>query len=815
MIDALLRNIDPQVAYRALCAERCERSLYAYLEAAWPAFDPSPFVGGWHLEAIAEHLEAVTNGEIRRLLVNVPPRSSKTSATVIAWPTWTWALRPMHGNPLRGPGVRFLCASYGARKAQEDGVTARRLIASEWYRNLWGHRVQISPHRDNAERYDTLAGGSRISTGIPESLGKGGIVRILDDIHKTNEVESEDVREGVIRAYREIWSTRSNDPEAGVEVLIMQRQHERDLSGYWLESDEDVVHLCIPAEWEGKSGRTMLGWRDPRTEIGESYWPARFPPAEIARKQREIGPYAWCNPGEAPVLMADLSMRRIDRIAEGDRVIGFSEPSESVCGSWKTRSRLVVATVKSISRSVRQVVKVTLDTGKVIRCTPDHKWYCGKRRGIDRKLYLPARVGKFLYRVCEPEIPVLTDPHMIRAAGWLAGFFDGEGSVSVQQRPGYTHSSQIVFTQGAGRNLSLCDKLEETLTLLGFEFGYDERIRTDRTHKENAHFMRHYHINGHRKHGTLPIVQRFLHVVGPAKWRDRLAESALVSKFQVGREKVVSIEPDGEETVYGLETTTGNYVVWGFASSNSGQFQQRPEPRGGGIIRSDWWQVWPPEGEEDAWTQTATDEDGRTRSILMYPEWDLVVVSVDGAYTEKEENDWCACTVWGVFQHRRAPRIMLMDAWRERLELHAFVRRIIETCERRGADALLIEAKGPGLSAIQEVKRLARKGEWQVHGIDPGRADKAARLHSVVPLFADAVIFAPERRWARMVIDEVATAPKGRWDDLADTASQALNWMRRNGLARLGEEATQDDYEANLFRGKSLERNGAREHYGV
>jgi hypothetical protein len=89
------------------------------------------------------------------------------------------------------------------------------------------------------------------------------------------------------------------------------------------------------------------------------------------------------------------------------------------------------------------------------------------------------------------------------------------------------------------------------------------------------------------------MYQRFLHIAQPTKWRERMVEGALSTKFIVGHERVVSIEDDGIEDVYALRTTTGNYVVWGFASSNSGQLQQSPIPRGGGIITQDDWQIWP------------------------------------------------------------------------------------------------------------------------------------------------------------------------------------------------------------------------------
>ena len=278
----------------------CEDSLYDFLKTAWPAFDPAPFVGGWHLEAICEHLQAVSAGDIKRLLINIRFRSSKTSAVAIAWPVWTWAQEPDPDYPLIGPGVRFLCGSYGAGKAQEDAVTARRLIASSWFQRLWGDRCIISKDRDNQERYDTTAGGSRISTGVPESLGKGGMIKILDDPMKSDEVESEATVRQVIQNFREIWQTRSNDPVNAAEVMVMQRLSQTDLSEYWLENlmdDPGCVHLCIPAYYESDRHCTTYVngaefWTDPRTVEGESFWPAMVPQSQ-RKKDEALGPFAF------------------------------------------------------------------------------------------------------------------------------------------------------------------------------------------------------------------------------------------------------------------------------------------------------------------------------------------------------------------------------------------------------------------------------------------------------------------------------------------------------------------------------------------
>jgi hypothetical protein len=89
----------------------CEDSLYVFLRSAWRYLDSSPWKDGWPIEAVAEHLQAVVDGEIKRLIINIPPRMGKSSITSVALPAWTWAQRDK--SPTSGPGVQFLHASYG------------------------------------------------------------------------------------------------------------------------------------------------------------------------------------------------------------------------------------------------------------------------------------------------------------------------------------------------------------------------------------------------------------------------------------------------------------------------------------------------------------------------------------------------------------------------------------------------------------------------------------------------------------------------------------------------------------------------------
>jgi hypothetical protein len=186
------------------------------------AVRPGPVKINWHHELIAEHLEAVTRGEIRKLLISVPPRCSKTSLVNVCWPAWIWAQREI--GPLSGPQVRFMCISYGQTLSIDIATTARRLVMGQWYQRHWGKRVELLEDQASKENFGTRAGGFRLATSMGgATLGRGGDIKILDDPNSVQQAESDIEREQAIRTYDEALSTRETDPSTAAEVIIMQR----------------------------------------------------------------------------------------------------------------------------------------------------------------------------------------------------------------------------------------------------------------------------------------------------------------------------------------------------------------------------------------------------------------------------------------------------------------------------------------------------------------------------------------------------------------------------------------------------------------
>ncbi len=302
-----------------LAEERAELegSLLKFVEAAWPSLDPAPYMRSWAIDALCDHLEAVTRGDIKRLLVNFPPRSGKTLITSVAWPAFTWARSER--SYLSGPQVRFLTGSYNDDLALQNATKHRRLLLSPWYQKRWGKRFSMRLDQGTKSNFENSEGGARISTSARGSLlGIGGDIVCLDDHHNTKQAESEAERLSALTWWREISTTRLNSPQESALVVIMQRLNEDDISGQILASDSsDFVHLMIPMEYEARRHcTTVLGWHDPRgldddgeplLERGEPrdgqaaqilearegalMWPERFGPKEIARIKAELGPY--------------------------------------------------------------------------------------------------------------------------------------------------------------------------------------------------------------------------------------------------------------------------------------------------------------------------------------------------------------------------------------------------------------------------------------------------------------------------------------------------------------------------------------------
>lgn len=302
VITDALRN--PKAALHALERLRCERSLYEFVKAAWPIKHPAtPFTDGEAIQTVCRHLEAVSRGDIQKLLINIPPGCTKSMIVNVFWPLWLWGPK---GQSYR----QIISAGYNLDLPVRDLGYARDIQRSEWYQSHWP--IINKKDADGKENYTNTDTGWRKAVGVGGGLtGWRGHIFIIDDPHSTKTAESDLERQTAREWFGEAVPTRFNDPQNAVIVMIMQRLNVSDLSGMVIDDlqDQGWVMLCLPMEFEEKfksyttvpyPGRDpewvrrikkegeplpyfepdpegeLLYCQDHRTEEGELLWPERF-----------------------------------------------------------------------------------------------------------------------------------------------------------------------------------------------------------------------------------------------------------------------------------------------------------------------------------------------------------------------------------------------------------------------------------------------------------------------------------------------------------------------------------------------------------
>ncbi len=275
--------------------ERLEKSLHAFVKEAWHVVEPqNPFIDSWHVGCVCEHLQALTDLEIQRLVMNMPPRHGKSLLCSVFWPAWVWATQPH---------TRWLFGSYGEALSTEHSMKTRDVIQSPWYQARWGGVFSLKGDQNVKSYFANDRQGYRIATTVDgKGLGLGGDYVVADDPHKQSEIHSEAKRQAVLNWWTKTMSTRGDRFHKTRFLIVMQRLREDDLSGYMKQAGLGYEALVMPAEHE--PGRIVYSLpaptplprdailpttkqrqrpelMDPRTEAGELLAPEMFDRAAI------------------------------------------------------------------------------------------------------------------------------------------------------------------------------------------------------------------------------------------------------------------------------------------------------------------------------------------------------------------------------------------------------------------------------------------------------------------------------------------------------------------------------------------------------
>lgn len=692
--------IERQIALRRELLRRQAKARHAqrgglieFVKYFWHVLEPkTPFVDGWAIRAICEHLEAVTFGDINRILANVPPGFSKSLISNVFHPAWEW-------GPMNLPHLRSIAFSYAAHLTERDNGKFRDLIRSTEYQTLYGDRFTLTS--EGVEKVANDKTGWRYASSV------GGV--------GTGE-----------RADRVVCLPHHVPVLTNIGWLPIGTIVERKLDVQIAGRDDATGHI----EWQAIEAYE----KNPGRPIVRIAW---------------SGGALECTP-EHPVFVSGRGYVAASEVGPGNTILwaggafdlhqlrigNFDARREEVAGETETR---VVETVEVVGWA---------DAVYNVRVTPHHNYFAA---GV-------------LVHNCD-------DPHNIK---------DGESD---------TIRTKTVRWFDEAMSNRLNDLRKSAIIVI-----------MQRVHEAD--------VSGH----IIENEPDYCHLMVPMCWDGRRYTTDIGwTDPRSDDGELAWPERYPEET---LSRFKRNAFLW------SGQYQQAPEPRGGGLFKRDWWRYEEvPIGKQP-------------------PQLEYIVASLDSAYTKQERNDPSGFTVWGIYRDANGnPKVLLLHAWRKHLELHGpeierkrneperlyvdrakkqwgLVEWVAYDCKRLRVDRLLIESKASGMSVAQEMTRLYANEGWGVELVNP-EGDKYARAVAVVHLWADGFVHVPASRldpndadslaprdWAQLVIDEMAIFPNGRFRDLTDASTQALRHLRMVGLAVRREEREDDRIAKSMHREK-------------
>lgn len=262
--------------------------LRQFVEQAWPIIEPATtFKANYHIDAICEYLEAVTDRDFRKLIINIPPRYGKSIVVSVFWPAWTWTFQPWH---------RFMFASYSGSLSTKHSVDRRRLMEDKWYRERWGHVFTFARDQNLKTEYENSKRGHMIATSFGGTAsGKGGHTLVTDDPISPEQAESKPHRDAAHRFWDKTWTGRLDDKKAGAMVVVEHRLHPQDMTGH-LKSQGGGSWKILELQAKADKRTTIILPKSKRTivrEPGAILWPEREGEKELLDQRQAMGERAY------------------------------------------------------------------------------------------------------------------------------------------------------------------------------------------------------------------------------------------------------------------------------------------------------------------------------------------------------------------------------------------------------------------------------------------------------------------------------------------------------------------------------------------
>lgn len=803
----------------------CKRSLVDFIRCAWHVLEPSePYVHGWHMDAIGEHLEAITAGKLNRLLINIPPGTMKSMASAVFFPAWEW-------GPMGLPNKRFIGASHEGGLATRDNMKMRRLVTSEWYQRLWptiltndqneknyfendktGWRQACPVKSMTGRRGDCLTGDAIIET----SNGQISIREIVENVqscsvlsldHDTGRLVYRPVQAVARSSTNEIYRVHTSE---GVVVECTGDHRFYTSRGYVvadLLSTGDMLMRAVQSGCSSNSSRNEENNQAGKVggvlqrclcaNLHESRTGETRPVVQCLRSENTEGASAMfprvCKGGTDKAC-------RVEEARSGEYELPDMQPRSATKNEDCDKNVLF-----SQMRGVRSFAESSESReSDVARRRGREAVRLDKSQAVSKDTHRHIASGWEFVRVLRREDQPMCSPHGSRHGEQHmekpCDTLQGLSCDLAQQTQVQLANTTVTMVERVFRSEVVYDiQVEGTRNFFANGVLVHNCVLWDDPHSvEDAHSVAALEsanrvfretlptrLNNPEKSAIIILMQRlnqkdvsgeiithglgYEHLCLPMEWEGPRKKTIL--GFVDPRKNVGDLLFPGRfpaDVVERDKKIMGTYAV-------AGQFQQRPSPAGGGIIKTEHFRLWP-----------------ASKSI---PDLFFIVQSYDTAHTEKTTGDPTGCQVWGVFEYENTRQALLLDCWNEYLGYPALKKRIMDDWQARyggekdnlmkpsrRADVILVENKSSGISIIQDL----RQSRVPVVPYNPGNADKVARAHLSLPLLESGVFWVLEspknqgkpRTWVLPFLDQLEQFPAGEHDEMVDCFSQAVIYLK-------------------------------------
>ena len=805
---------------------------------------------GWALEAVCLHLEAVFRGvrygvsddAINRLLMNVPPGFMKSLATDVFFPAWVW-------GPQEWPSARFMAFSYSSGLTERDNQRFAAIVSSRRYQELWGHIVTLPTHALGVYKVANKQTGWKIASSVG-GMGTGERADFVICFPYTELIATEDGPRQIgelVESRERVRAWSLNQATGLLELQPVIGWHTNPGRALVKVTTDDGASVTCTEDHKiltpnGYVPASLLVTGDnlfaapsgvllpSASVIGSQIKVEMCPDATITDAADSLRANAkFSGQGQGSVIMSECNRAHHFFCQMGSAV--FERAMHFAIGNI-LRARSVFKVVQSRICSVAVFVANLLS---------DWAW---SYEGLRGHLMAEPEIGFSIQSQGNSRIPFIENwghdaardihgrstaddcssqtPNASISGNPVVGLKANDRTpnlvrvISVESLQDVPPATYCVTV--SGNHNMLCGDMANIVCSNCDDPHNVKESESDKIRMETVRWFRESitsRMNDPLTSAIIVIMQRV---------NEGDVSGVILEEMDDYTQLCITMEFDWlrPPTTIGWEDPRSEIGELAFPdrfpreavdrdkramgpNAVASQFQQSPAPRGGGIIKRDWWQLW----------------DG-----TAFPPFDYIIASLDTAYTEKTENDYSAMVVLGVFYgdtvahagrilgadgrpqyidrsySEGAPKVMLMAAWQERLELHDLVNKVADTAKKLKVDKLLVENKAAGHSVAQEIRRLYNHETFATQLDDPKRQDKTARLYSIQAIFSSGMVYAPDRQWVEMVINQVATFPKAKHDDLTDALTAGVRHLRDLGLLAMKEERIAEIEQMKQYTGK-------------